>query len=289
MYKKIKLAVATFIILIFISIPVALASPCDGDPNCYSPGTTTFPNQVHYVFIGAHPDDELHIYPLMKDFCGKSTSYCAMMIGSTGETACEVNTGAQCAAERTAELHASAIYLRSDVWQYNLTNVSPGADLQDVRNTFNQEAAASGYGDMVNFFKQKLAQFKTPSSTLYVITFDPVHGSTGHSAHRVIGEFVSTAINSMNSGGMVATKLLIDTYRYIATNDFPYTGRPFLASFGDPNAICRNGSNHLIVSNTNLTNFDVLDYGFNIVYQGQKYHTPDGNYDVPSAYEFCYK
>lgn len=71
----------------------ALADPCSLDANCYDPdfgnsSITDFNNKFHYVFIGAHPDDELMIYPMLKNFCAENNAYCAMIIGSKGRQGC---------------------------------------------------------------------------------------------------------------------------------------------------------------------------------------------------------
>ncbi len=113
MFKKFRLIIYSFT-LFFINISTTLADLCASDPLCYDPGSTNFNNQFHYVFVGVHPDDELTVYPLLKDFCAESNAYCAILIGSKGRTGCQFSTGIQCEIERTLELEASARYLESD-------------------------------------------------------------------------------------------------------------------------------------------------------------------------------
>jgi len=291
MLKKIKFTTAIFV-FIFINTSMAFADPCAGDPICYDPGygKTNFSNPFHYVFVGAHPDDELTIYPLMKDFCSESNAYCAMLIGTKGRTGCDSGISASdCADERENELHNSAKYLVSDVWLYDLPGgteiASPSPTMAQIRAVWNTKAAEAGFGNMVNFFKQKFTELKAPSSSLVVFSLHPSHGSTGHLAHRAMGEFVSAAIDSLNAEGISVSKFLIDTY---LDQGEDYVEDSFFRSYGSASAVCRSGDQFLTVTNTGKTNYQVFDWGYDVIYPGQKFHEGENNIHS-NKYKFCYE
>jgi LmbE family N-acetylglucosaminyl deacetylase len=281
-----KIPTVSFLLFFLVGVNTAIADPCSNDPSyCYDPGSTDFSNPFHYVFVGVHPDDELMIYPLMKDHCAESNAYCAMLIGGKGRTGCQGLSYNDCAVQRTGELHNSAIYLESDVWLYDLpsgTEIGTNPSLQDIRNIYNQKAYEAGYIDMVDFFKQRFTALLSPAAPLVVITLHPVHGNTGNSEHKVMGEFVESAVNSLQSQGVSIVVYFSDSVLDWINN------KPYLRNNDNSYVECRNGSSYLTKTNTNKTNFEVFNHGYNNIYPGQKFHLGD-NYTGASSYNFCYE
>lgn len=119
--KSINQFFALSIITLFSVI--AHADPCSDSAYCYDPdggsGTiTNINNPFHYVFIAPHPDDELMVYPIMKDFCAENNAYCSLIITTLGDNGCDPASGyspAVCGNIRSAEMKASADYLEADL------------------------------------------------------------------------------------------------------------------------------------------------------------------------------
>jgi len=296
-FNKMKL-VMSLIVFASLNATIVVADPCRADGSeCYDPDygtavTTNFNNQYHYVFVGAHPDDELLLYPSMKNYCAEDNAYCAMIIGSRGKSGCPARTAPEdCGNERAEELRASARYLEADVWLYDLPSgeedIAP-YNSAGIKAAFNLGAERLGYDDMVDFLKTKFRALKTPSSILHIITLNPDHGSTQHPEHMVMGSLVSEAVDQL-SREMSIYKIFVESILKFSepTPSLPRPP-PYLSKSNANSPICVNGADLLTVTNTHLTNFEAFNYGYNEIYKGQKFHAGD-NFPVPSAYEFCYE
>lgn len=281
------------LILSFLYASKALSDPCASDPLCHDPGLgmTEFNNQFHYVFVGAHPDDELMIYPFLKDYCAENNAYCAIIIGSRGRMGCpqESLTPEQCGDSREIELEESADYLETDVWQFNNPDgpeTMPN-NLNTIEAAFNNEAQQYGYSGMVDLLKDKIRKLKTPTSNLLVLAFDPNHGSTGHLDHRVMGALTIQAIDELNAEGLSIAKGIVDTHLYTSFAYTLYLDSYVMKNGGSTqNLICKNGADKLQISNTHLTNYQAFENGFDVIYEKQFTAT---NISIPSYYNFCFK
>lgn len=142
------------------------------------------------VFIGAHPDDELYVSPLLERLCKREGRRCVLLMLTRGEQGhCALLGG--CAHDlgsiRVGELKASAVRLGASAQTWDLGDVRT-ASLSEVRKGW--EARAGGAAALASRLGEVLEQEKPA----LVITFDPRHGTTCHPAHRVAGALaLSTA------------------------------------------------------------------------------------------------
>lgn len=266
------------------------ADPCGDSSYCYDPdggnaSLTNINNPFHYVFIGAHPDDELMVYPLMKNFCAENNAYCAMIIGSRGRQGCNNLTPTQCGNVREPELKNSAYYLESDLWHFDFPDganeISP-YNWNGVKSAFDRSSRLLGYSNTVALIKSIFRKIKSPSSELVVISHSPDHGSTGHLDHKVLASLTTDAIRELKSEINII-HLKSESKLYLASN------KPYIARNSDISSpICVTGSSKLTITNRHLTNFDVFNHGYNNIYLSQKFHVGD-NLKTSSLYEFCYK
>jgi LmbE family N-acetylglucosaminyl deacetylase len=156
------------------------------------------------LWIGAHPDDELLIAPLLGRHCIEGTSRCSMIVATRGENGpCELPGGcSDLGAIREQEMGSAAAFFRASLTQWSLPDV-----MSDV---------AIAWGpDVITRLEQAIA-IEHPT---VVITFDPRHGSTCHPAHEAIGSLVLDAIARMGTAApdvfLVETgATLHDRYRF---------------------------------------------------------------------------
>lgn len=190
-------------------------------------------------WIGAHPDDELIVSPVLGEVCKRSTATCTFIVASSGShgicdyrnpkcrdiPAASQRTPAQFAAVgsiRMEEMINAAKFItgRSNmqVDEYG-TYVKQGElsnGLSPDRNTIkihwdNQLRAATGLS-VKDYIKQQIRELRPD----VILTFDPRHGTTCHPEHRVIGQEVynavleSAAYISQDQAYVVTSKAVID-------------------------------------------------------------------------------
>jgi LmbE family N-acetylglucosaminyl deacetylase len=139
------------------------------------------PPRLHVMWIGAHPDDELLLAPLLGRTCAAAD--CTFLVMTRGENgACKLAGGCgDLGALRSAEMQSAAASLHARVtqWSYAYT-------MTDVDATWSA-------GDRAALVAQ-IADAVAGEHADVVYTFDPAHGSTGHPAHRAIGQLVLDAL-----------------------------------------------------------------------------------------------
>lgn len=184
---RILLAVATLAIASpAIRAQVDCASPPGDALAAISPGTV--------LWIGAHPDDEVLLAPLLGALCIEGTHPCALLVATRGENgACRLPGGCHpdLGTVRSAEMRAAAKLYRAHLLQGSLPDVF-GPDPGAVRQAW---AAAEGGEDLL---LGRLAGAIAGVAPRTIITFDPRHGTTCHNAHRAIGRLVLRAIERLN-------------------------------------------------------------------------------------------
>ena len=146
------------------------------------------------LWVGAHPDDEVLLAPLLGELCGEGRHRCALVVATRGENgACRLPGGCHpdLAAVRTAEMRAAArLFRRARVLQGSLPDVF-GPDPAAVRQAW---ADAAGGEDQL---LDRLAGAIDDVAPQTIITFDPRHGTTCHDAHRAIGRLVLRAVERL--------------------------------------------------------------------------------------------
>ena len=124
----------------------------------------------HVLFVGAHPDDEVVAAPLLGALCADDAATCSFLVLTKGEGG---------GPGRELEMLASAALFRGTVTQWTLPDVLTGVE------------AAWGPRDALIDRIANVVLAERPSS---VITFEPLHGTTCHPAHRELGALVIEAM-----------------------------------------------------------------------------------------------
>jgi len=139
------------------------------------------PPGLHVMWIGAHPDDELLLAPLLGRACAAAD--CAFLVMTRGENGpCKLPGGCgDLGALRSAEMQSAAAALHAHVTQWSYADT-----ITDVDATW----AAGDRAALV----ARIADAVAAEHADVVYTFDPAHGSTGHPAHREVGQLVLDAI-----------------------------------------------------------------------------------------------
>jgi len=142
------------------------------------------------LWIGAHPDDEILLSPLLGRDCVERGAACAMLVMTRGEAGGSAEV-------RAGELAASAAMLHATLTQWTFADV-----MADVDATWS--AAAGGREALLD----RIAAAIDAASPSVVYTFDPRHGSTCHPAHRAIGALV---VEAMARRGIAAPLYFVET------------------------------------------------------------------------------
>jgi LmbE family N-acetylglucosaminyl deacetylase len=155
------------------------------------------------LWIGAHPDDEVLLAPLLGELCVEGRHRCALLVATRGENgACRLAGGCHpdLSSVRGAEMRAAARLLRARLVKGSLPDAF-GPDPAGVRDVW-----AAAVGDEEQLL-DRLAGAIDGIAPQAIITFDPRHGTTCHNAHRALGGLVLRAVERL-SGPAPAVLLL---------------------------------------------------------------------------------
>jgi LmbE family N-acetylglucosaminyl deacetylase len=159
------------------------------------------------LVVTAHPDDETLVSPLLGGYCG-TTSTCKLLVMTHGENGdCVLDDDAACAAEplgerRAGELAAAAALLHAQLESWTLRDVMENV----VENWGGHDAIVARIATAIDDFN--------PTA---IITFDPVHGSTCHPAHRAVGGLVVDAAGNRHVHFIETRARLNDDGTYVLT------------------------------------------------------------------------
>jgi len=138
------------------------------------------PDLSRILWIGAHPDDETLIAPLLGRQCVDGSASCAMLVATRGENG-ECGLPAGCSPDlgtvRSMEMQSAAALLHARLIQWSLPDV-----MQSVETAWPRDALVRQIADVIESERPTI-----------VITFDPNHGSSCHPAHRFLGSIVVEA------------------------------------------------------------------------------------------------
>ena len=134
------------------------------------------PAHSRILCVGAHPDDESLLAPLLGRECVEEKAACTLLVLTRGENGeCKLPGGCgDLGAIRAAEMVAAGDALHARVIQWSLPDV------------FTPEADWPAVGE-------QLAAVISAEKPDVIYTFDPNHGSTCHPAHRYTGQLVLKA------------------------------------------------------------------------------------------------
>lgn len=137
-------------------------------------------HQQRTLWIGAHPDDEALVAPLLA-FSGNA-AILVFTRGERGTCALPGGCGSDLGAIRTAEMANAAALLNAHLTQWSFSDAGG-----DVEATWNAEAG--GHEALIG----RIAALIAAEHPSIIYTFDPNHGSTCHPAHRAVGNLVIEA------------------------------------------------------------------------------------------------
>ena len=145
---------------------------------------------AHILFVGAHPDDETVIAPLLGRYCNELASRCAFIVLTRGENGdCAIPGGCgDLGTLRAAEMQRAANLFGGTLSQWTYPD-----RLDDVAQAWS--AAADGRDALVDRIRDAIRS-EGPTA---VITFDPAHGTTCHPAHRELGDLVADAVDRLGA------------------------------------------------------------------------------------------
>jgi len=157
------------------------------------------------LWIGAHPDDEILLAPLLGRQCVERGARCALLVLTQGESGGS-------AAVRASEMQRAAEMLHATLTLWTFSDV-----ITNVDSTWSGEAGGR------EALLARIAAEIAAAAPAAVYTFDPRHGSTCHPAHRALGALVIEALARMESppplflvettpafGSAVAEPMIID-------------------------------------------------------------------------------
>jgi LmbE family N-acetylglucosaminyl deacetylase len=213
--------------------PGAAAEAEEGEPQGLDAALAAIPAGT-VLWIGAHPDDEVLLAPLLGELCVEEKHRCALLVATRGENgACGLAGGCHpdLGSVRSAEMRAAAQLYRARLVQGSLPDVL-GPDPAGVRKIW---AAAVGGGEQL---LDRLAGAIDGIAPQAIITFDPRHGTTCHNAHRAVGRLVLRAVERLS--GPAPAVFLLESRVRIAPGG---TGIRFSAAApGDPELLRFDGN-----------------------------------------------
>jgi LmbE family N-acetylglucosaminyl deacetylase len=165
------------------------------------------------LWVGAHPDDESLIAPLLGTSCVEGHVPCSLLVmthGEHGECVMPASCGVDLGAIRASEMQSAASLLHSSLTLWTFSDV-----LQDVDASWSAEAGSH------EALVQRIEGVITAEKPIVVYTFDPMHGSTCHPAHRATGALVLEAIDRL--GPAAPRVVLIETAVNIVGGDFLFS------------------------------------------------------------------
>jgi LmbE family N-acetylglucosaminyl deacetylase len=136
------------------------------------------------LWVGAHPDDEAFVAPILGPDCVEDGADCTLLVFTRGERgSCSLPEGCQdLGSIRTAEMSKAAAILHAALTLWSFSDV--GGDVDAVWS-----AEAGSRDVLVN----RIASVIATVAPTVIYTFDPRHGSTCHPAHREVGALVLEA------------------------------------------------------------------------------------------------
>jgi LmbE family N-acetylglucosaminyl deacetylase len=173
-------------------LPAGPAAPPVADPDVA--GVTRPIPAGKILWIGAHPDDEVLLAPLLGELCATGLHPCALLVATRGENgSCRLAGGCHpdLATVRSAEMRSAARLFDAELLQGSLPDVF-GPDPGAVRQAW--DLAAGGDEELL----QRLADAIDGVAPRVIITFDERHGTTCHNAHRAIGRLVLRALGRLS-------------------------------------------------------------------------------------------
>ena len=187
------------------------------------------PPKRHILLVGAHPDDEAFVAPILGRECVEGGAECALLVFTRGERGtCSIPAGCgDLGSTRTAEMSQAAGLFRANLTLWSFSDASADIDAA-------WSAEAGGRDALLG----RITSVILSTSPMVIYTFDPNHGSTCHPAHREVGalvleaaartstrvELVETAVDFL-SDAIVFHPMTDDAVAFDATSTWDYLVR----------------------------------------------------------------
>lgn len=152
------------------------------------------PGARSVLWVGAHPDDEVLVAPILARLCLDEKLRCTFLIFTSGEKGkCLLPGGClpNLATVRRAEMRDVARFYGARLVHWTLTD---GAGQGDGSAPA-WDAARGGHRSLIAAIGREI----DAAGADVVLTLDPFHGSTCHADHRAVGSLVSEAIQAASS------------------------------------------------------------------------------------------
>lgn len=188
----------------------------------------TVSNATTVLWIGAHPDDELYVAPILKEICPQSGVSCHLLVATDGgkwHGSLNPNwTYSQVANWRINELYLSASYLNSTVDLIHREDTASNTVIGDLQN-WNKSLGGNQNDAVVltNLVSAYISQLHPD----YIFTFDPRHGVYCQVDHRAVGLM---ALASAQQAGFDLSRLFLVESRH-TTGAIQSTQTPIWAGF----------------------------------------------------------
>ncbi|HXI11426.1 MAG TPA: PIG-L family deacetylase [Thermoanaerobaculia bacterium] len=144
------------------------------------------------MWVGAHPDDEVLVSPILASVCLGDAAVCSLLIltrGEQGSCLLPAGCGVALSTVRSGEAGRGSDLFQADLI---LQTLADGGGRPDG-SAPNWEAAFGGRERLVARFAT-LIEAVAPE---VVLTFDPRHGTTCHPDHRATGQLVVDALRTL--------------------------------------------------------------------------------------------
>lgn len=207
-------------------LPFALAACSDqgvapdAAPDAASDATVGTPSPLvealagkRVLWIGAHPDDESTVAPLLGEVCRDRGATCTFLLATRGENGdcnAPVVCGADLGAFRAGEMATAAALYGGSVVQLGLPD---GSALRADEVAANWAALRGGPEALVEQFRAAIVA----AAPEFIITFDPRHGTTCHPDHRAAAAYAVSAV--LKLGASAPTTWLAEVTFAIQPNE----------------------------------------------------------------------
>lgn len=144
--------------------------PCQTDAGRVRSVAGWIDRGTRILVVTAHPDDEVLLAPLLGRRCVTGGATCTLLVLTAGENGvCMRNCDGDLGKIRTEEMARAAALLNARLLQWN----------EPDSHSIASPALSRRIADVITTTKPDL-----------ILTFDPLHGSTCHPAHRQTAEMV---------------------------------------------------------------------------------------------------
>jgi LmbE family N-acetylglucosaminyl deacetylase len=147
------------------------------------------------VWVGAHPDDEALLAPLLGELCHAPDVRCSLLVATRGEGgSCGLDGGCSpdLASVRAEEMRQSATVLDAELTQWTLPNGGPRPGTPEGVIAYWSELRG-GQDALVGEIAAELERLDPD----VLLSFDPRHGDTCHEEHRALASLVLAAVDTL--------------------------------------------------------------------------------------------